>query len=155
MTLSENEYEEKEEFTFKSKHKEIKTMEIIMINTTKKEKNSKLQGWIKLFNEKGEIDMKKYATEEQRIQRIARLIEEINSDPEALELYERQRWAEMDYQSAIEYAKDERLKNGREAGILENQKANALSLFKNGISKDLISKSLGLSMNELNAILTN
>ena len=150
-------YEVREEFTFKSQNKEIKTMEIIMINLRKEAKENKLKGWFKIFNEKGEIDMSKYATEEERIQRIAKLVEEINSDPEALELYERQMWAEMDYQNAIAYAKDEGLKNGREAGrlqgILENQKASAHRMFKKGFSKDDISTALDLPIKELDAIL--
>ena len=116
--------------------------------------NLKLEGWLKIFKE-DKIEMKKYESEEEKIKKIARLLEELNDDPEALELYEVEEKRIRDEVALSEYNYEKGISKGISQGIQETKKASALNFYKNGVSKDLISKSLGLSMSELNSILLN
>lgn len=148
-------YEDKEE-KMQSKYEltngkdKISIIEYDKINLKNKNiNNQKLKPWLKIFNEEGKINMKKYESAEEKIKRVAKLIEKLNADPEALELYEVE---EKRIRDEV-WVKENSYRQGIEQGINSTKKESAIKLLKNGISKQIICNSLDISLSELNSLI--
>ena len=151
--------------------KEIYKSDIIQIhfiNLNSEVNNSKkLYKWKELFKEEESWDNVKY--NDKRIKKAVKELRKLSNDKEVVSAYQleekirRDRISENAYirKTAIEEGKNQALKKGleqgleqgREEGREEEKRQNAISFYKNGISKDLISKSLNISLGELNNIL--
>ena len=96
--------------------------------------------------------MKKYETAEEKIKRVAKLIEKLNSDPEALELYKVE---EKRIRDEV-WVKENSFRQGFKQGIKQRnsiKKESALKLLKNGIPKQIICNCLDMSLSELNSLI--
>ena len=61
--------------------------------------------------------------------------------------------SELDYNTAILSAKEQRIEQGLQKGIAQNQKDVILKMYKKGMSKEDIANLLDLDINVLNEIL--
>lgn len=149
--------------------KEIYKSDIIQIhfiNLNSEVNNSKkLYKWKELFKEEESWDNVKY--NDKRIKKAVKELRKLSNDKEVVSAYQleekirRDRISENAYirKTAIEEGKNEGLKKGLEQGLEqgreEEKRQNAINFYKNGISKDLISKSLNISLESLEKILAN
>ena len=88
IMISIQDYQEKEDYDkevqnsyllVKNKQQPIDIIRFEKLNLkSKKINNPKLKGWIKLFKEEGRIEMKKYESEKEKIQKVAKLLKKLN-----------------------------------------------------------------------------
>lgn len=126
----------------------ISKYKIIIFDLTKIDKcdNLKVQKWLRLMvsnnpqSLKGEDTIMNKAIEE---------IERINKNENEMAILESQYKAELDYEIGLVIAE----KKGKKLGSNETKKSIAIKMFKDGLSKELITKYLDLSIDELNKLL--
>lgn len=76
----------------------------------------------------------------------------LTGDAEVKRLAElREKW-EMDYQSGMNYAKEEGLKQGIEQGVKQEQKEIVRKMLAQNLSIDMITKITGLTKKEIQEI---
>lgn len=109
--------------------------------------DKRLLGWKEIFNEKDGWDMRKYKGK--KLEKAVKELKRLSSDEEVMSLYDQEMKEKID-RSLL---RDLSLKEGKNQGILEKEKEAALNFYKNGVSKDLICKSLNISLDKLNSIL--
>ena len=133
----------------KSEKQKLENIKYYVVNLKSKNPKirPKLKEWIEILKEEGRIDMEKYTNK--RVQKVAKLIEKLNADPDALQLYEFYEKKRRDIASGLAHSKE----MGIEEGTQNTIRANAENLFKNGASKKLICDSLNISLSNLNQIL--
>ena len=94
-------------------------------------------------------DLEKLSKEDKVIKKYMSEVERINDDPEIYEYMSAEEDNRKIENTMREYWKEEGLRDGREEGIKEgikeNIKENLINLYKNGVSKDIIIKSLNIT----------
>ena len=94
-------------------------------------------------------DLEKLSEEDKVIKKYMSEVERINEDPEIYEYMSAEEDNRKIENTMREYWKEEGLRDGREEGIKEgikeNIKENSINLYKNGVSKDIIIKSLNIT----------
>ena len=98
-------------------------------------------------------DLEKLSREDKVIKKYMSEVERINEDPEIYEYMSAEEDNRKIENTMREYWKEEGLRDGREEGIKEgikegreeNIKENSINLYKNGVSKDIIIKSLNIT----------
>ena len=93
--------------------------------------------------------MEEYRKEAEEASEIQELWEAMAYDP----IENAKMIREMDLNYAREDAKKEGIQEGIQKGARQTLIENALELYKNGVSKDIICKSLKISKKELDVIL--
>ena len=147
-------------------NKVIDYIQIEKINLRSTEiNNPRLKKWKEIFNAKEEEEMKKHETDEEKIARVAKLMEQLNADPEALALYEAEEKRKRDEvwmkawarnkgrEEGLEEGIKAGIEEGMTKGIMQNKRDNAINLLKDGISKSKICQYLNVTMNELNSLI--
>ena len=102
-------------------------------------KGGRFKDYIKVMNMRWLKDMEEYVQDKEgeMVNRAVAYVKEFLSDPNNQNLIDHQ---------AIE------VENAKEEGINETKMQTAKNLLKMGISKDIIEKSTGLSLNEIESI---
>ena len=101
--------------------------------------SKKLREWIEILKERKSWNMEKY--DNHRLREAVDLLKKLSRDPEVIALYDKEEKERLD-------------KVSREHYIMRTTiSTNAINLYKNGVSKDIISKSLNLTEEELENIL--
>ena len=101
--------------------------------------SKELREWIEILNERESWNMKKY--ENHRLREAVETLKRLSRDPEVIALYDKEEKERLD-------------KISREHYVMRTTiSTNAINFYKNGVSKDIISKSLNLTEEELENIL--
>ena len=129
---------------------DIEEIHIISLNRSNMN-DQKILDWIELFKEKDRWDMDKY--KDKKLEKAVQELKRLSRDKEVMALYEQEQKALID-RSLI---RDKGLKDGRKEGRIEGQKEAkkeaALNFYQNGVTKEIICKSLQISAKELEEIL--
>lgn len=118
--------------------------------------NNKLSRWCRVFLAKNRNELNEVLgsdlMEQDASKKLVEEIDTMSSDDEYVELYTKLSRREMEYNTYIEEAKEEGLRQGIESGKLEEKKKIAKSMISEKIDIVLISKITGLSIDELQQI---
>ena len=90
-------------------------------------------------------ELEKLSKEDKVIKKYMSEVERINDDPEIYEYMSAEEDNRKIENTMREYWKEEGIKEGIKKGIKENIKENSINLYKNGVSKDIIIKSLNIT----------
>lgn len=105
--------------------------------------SKKLREWIEILKERESWNMEKY--DNQRLREAVDLLKKLSRDPEVIALYDKEEKERLDKISREHYVMRTTKK--------ETISTSAINFYKNGVSKDIISKSLNLTEEELENIL--
>ena len=110
----------------------------------------------KLFTLKNKKELNEYVKKEKMLNNYQKKLERLSKSKE----YCRMLWDERIEESlrnhdAYENGKDEGFYNGVKQGIEQKQNEMIINLYQNGVSLELISKSSGLSIKEIEKIIEN
>ena len=117
---------------------------------------SKLEAWLHFINQPEselvqELEQKNQELKEAKVELIR-----LSGNKEERELFEKRRQSLLEEVSALSYAEEKGIKKGIEQGIEQGAKQRnieiAKNLIKNGLDNNLISKSTGLSLVEIEAL---
>lgn len=117
--------------------------------------SKELREWIEILNERESWNMKKY--ENHRLREAVETLKRLSRDPEVIALYDKEEKERLDQISRDHYimriSQEEGLEQGKKQGKKETIFTNAINLYQNGVSKNIISKSLNITGEELDNIL--
>ena len=129
-------------YDIESKKEVTDILEIHMLNLRSKKINDDLK-WIKLFKEEKEWDMSKYSDEE--LKAAVEELKRLSGDPEVSAAYDKEIKEKLDkYLIEEEYVGQ---------GIKLKEKQDAINFHKNGVSDEIICKSLNITLKQLKKIL--
>ena len=128
--------------------KEILTdeLEIHIINLKSKIMNDKLK-WLEVFKEKDDWDMGKYTDEE--LKAAVNELKRLSGDVEVMAAYDKEMEEKLDRILIRQAGIEEGTKQGAKQAISQA----ALNFYQNGVNKDIICRSLNITLKELDKIL--
>ena len=116
------------------------------------EVKSKLEAWLHFINQPESELVKELEQMEQEIRSAKAELIRLSGNKEERELFEKRRQSLLEEVSALSYAEEKGIQKGIEQGAKQEKIEIAKNLIQNGLDNELIAKSTGLSIEEVEEI---
>ena len=133
-------------YDIQTKEEVTDMLEIHILNLRSKKINDNLR-WLQIFKEEKEWNMSKYSDEE--LKEAVKELKRLSGDPEVSAAYDK----ELKEKLNSWLIEEEYVGQGIAKGKAQKEKEAALNFYKNGVAKEVICKSLNITLEKLENIL--
>ena len=133
-------------YDIQTKEEVTDMLEIHILNLRSKKINDNLR-WLQIFKEEKEWNMSKYSDEE--LKEAVKELKRLSGDPEVSAAYDK----ELKDKLNSWLIEEEYVGQGIAKGKAQKEKEDALNFYKNGVAKEVICKSLNITLEKLENIL--